>query len=102
MERRDLYRYASLAAKEAGADCESSRADWNRDQWWHWVTDKLVEHFKGEVCWEQFGESSFGILQRNDMLRKTLLSRYESFKDRGPAAPESREFFEQVNGLLVG
>ena len=100
MEVRDLYRHAKM---EADRCCTAlgTPANWNEQNWWPWATDKLMEHMQGLVCWHQFGAEKFGILDRNEELRRTLLHRYESYKSAGMSNPDAFFFLQELNGLLT-
>ncbi|MFC1587024.1 hypothetical protein ACFL54_01835 [Planctomycetota bacterium] len=99
---RDLYRFARLEAVR----CYSGQGDngirqWNQTNWWPWVTDKLMEHVKGEVCWLQFDQDKFGILKSDENLRVNILNQYNSYKNDSNSEDCAEEFLEKLNYLLA-
>lgn len=63
-----LYRAASAAAEEyrnemilrLGRDHGAEAiAEWNRQRFWLWAVDRVVEHALGEHCWLECGLRNF-------------------------------------------
>lgn len=77
VERRCLYRFGLYEAENyrrtrlrgsRGDQGRQAVREWNEKHWWSWCLQKFLEHLQGEMFWEQFGDSTFGLL--NPALRR--------------------------------
>jgi hypothetical protein len=77
LERRSIYRAAQQAALASAmasvpaprdeltenqayqSELAAAVGQWNRDEWWRWVSRRILEHVRGEVFWLELGRTSF-------------------------------------------
>lgn len=62
--------YCEQVVKRLGASHEAAaHAEWNRDRFWLWVMDRVVEHVEGEQFWLECGRRNFARAQQKPAVR---------------------------------
>lgn len=78
MEPQSIYRAAAEAAagyrenvvKRLGGSHESAaHAEWNRDRFWLWAIERVVEHVEGGQFWRECGKRNFARAQQRPSVR---------------------------------
>ena len=90
-ERHRLYHYAHeeairhkwIESQKAGRDLGVEAIDdWNRHHWWRWCRGRWLEHLLGEIYWNEFGSTSFGVLDqpisRSPLLQDRIVDRVKA------------------------
>lgn len=90
MERRSIYRAASqqaLASALAAVpisgrnprdpgylkELDAAIGQWNSQEWWRWVSRRVIEHVQGDIYWQELGQSSFASVTGENPDRKEVL-----------------------------
>lgn len=50
----------------------AAMADWNRQKFWIWVIDRVIEHVEGRVMWAECGRRNFSRLSQRPALQAPL------------------------------
>ena len=91
MQEESIYRaarleassYASELAERMGAQFEESApTEWNRDHWWSWAADRVVQHITGEVFWAELSKETFASVSNETPERQEKLDQLTEIRNR--------------------
>jgi hypothetical protein len=80
MEPKSMYHAAAVAASEHSARVvqrlgeaheAASRTEWNRDRFWLWAIERVLEHVEGREFWRECGRRNFARAQQSASLANT-------------------------------
>ena len=118
MEKQSLYRAAhdashaferTVAERNGTEVAAHATTEWNRDRWWHWAGERVVQHVNGDVFWIELGTAGFASVNRETPERMRMVEELVACMQRlddGDLIPYAeRERVEQrwaeiVNHLL--
>lgn len=81
----------------------AAQADWNRQRFWAWAIERVVEHVEGRVFWSECGRRNFSRLSQRPALQpfldelRQLMHQLES--DAMPAFKQREQLTQRVADL---
>jgi len=120
VERHSLYRSAHEEAREhmrrlvgdlGASAADGALSEWNRDHWWRWAAERVLQHVRGDAFWAELGHRTFATVTQENHDGLEVLARIEAltpdleddelldFKARQRAMSE---WADLINRLLDG
>lgn len=120
MERHSLYRSAHVEARQhmkrlvddlGASAADGALSEWNRDHWWRWAAERVLQHVRGDAFWSELGHRTFATVTQENQDGLEVLKQIEAltpaledpalldFKARQRAM---EEWADLINRLLDG
>ncbi|MCA8940868.1 MAG: hypothetical protein KDB07_13700 [Planctomycetes bacterium] len=91
MESRSLYSAAYHEAERfrdevvdrlGNALSDDAIREWNRERWWRWVSDRVIQHVRGNVMWQELSSESFASVGADSHQQNEIIGKIEAIKSK--------------------